>query len=132
MVLGTTGTAHGQPVLVNGIFGDVALGAVPTAALISVADAHTARAGKLDAALVQILISKITDTIPSGPDFIVRVLDPSDSSKVTDVLVDSLLLAPHNIWAIGLTLNVRGVLVPKGDGTWVLKPRGGGDVILSQ
>ncbi|HEX3927700.1 MAG TPA: hypothetical protein VHW65_06855 [Gemmatimonadales bacterium] len=132
LVLGTTGTALGQPVLADGIVGDVALGTAPVPVHVTVAQARTANGGKLDAALVVITAgTKIVDTLPMPPDFVVRIADPNDSTQTTDVLIDELFQLSHSVWAIGLTFNVEGVLVPRGDGTWFVKPRSGVDITLT-
>lgn len=130
LVVGTTGPDHGQPVLIAGLFSSLGTAAIPLPVAATVAEAHTAVAGTLDAALVLVTGAKITDTATVGPDFRVRLADPNDGSKVTDVLIDSLLNIPHSVWKPGLSMTVRGVLVPNGDGSWILKPRGGLDITL--
>lgn len=131
IVLGTIGADRGQPVLLNGVFATLAERPAPVATTISVADANTASGGTLDAALVQLSGAFVADTAAIGPDFLVHVLDPADSSRITSVLVDSLLGAPHALWVPGVKFTFRGVLVPKGDGTWYLKPRAAFDIGLA-
>jgi hypothetical protein len=129
-VVGTTGRDLGQPVLLNGLFNSLGTQPVPVAIATTVLEAHTAVNGTLDAALVSITGAKIADSFPTGKDFLVRIADPNDAAKTTDVVIDSLLNIPHSVWKPGLNITVRGVLVPKGDGTWILKPRSGLDITL--
>jgi hypothetical protein len=132
LVLGTTGRAQGQAVLLNGLVRTVAFGISPIPLVISAADARTARNGSLDAVLVQISNVVISDTASSNPDFLVKVTDPADTTHTpTTILVDQLLNAPHSYFRIGASITVKGVLVPLGDGTWVIKPRGGSDLIIN-
>ncbi len=131
LVVGTSGTSLGQPVLLAGLFTSLGTQLAPIAAPTTVVEAHNAKNGTLDAALVLITGARITDTLTTGPDFLVRIADPADLTVTTDVVVDSLLGIPRTVWRPGLAITVRGVLVPKGDGTWILKPRGGPDITLS-
>jgi hypothetical protein len=131
LVLGTTGTAQGQGVLLNGLFTTIAGGVPPVPQLVSVVDAITAKSGALDAALVQLSNVLIRDTVPATPDFLVKVADPADPTVTTTVRIDQLLNAPHSLFQIGKTGTFRGVLVPVGDGTWVLKPRGPFDIVIN-
>lgn len=131
LVLGTTGQLAGQGVLIGGVFGTITVGLAPLPRITTVRDAHNALNGALDATLIQLSNVVITDTLVSGPDFILKVADPADTTVKTSVLIDQLLSAPHGIFPPGRTGTFRGVLVPVGDGTWVLKPRNGLDVILN-
>jgi hypothetical protein len=131
LVLGTSGVDHGQPVLLAGLFTSLGATLVPLPVTTTVVGAHNALNGTLDAALVLISGAFIADTLTTGPDFLLRIANPADSTTTTDVLVDSLLGIPRTVWKPGFGITVRGVLVPKGDGTWILKPRGGADITLS-
>lgn len=131
LVLGTTGKAQGQGIVQHGVFFSLASGLSPLPQVVTVADARGARGGALDAIFVQLSNVVIVDTIPAAPDFIVKVADPSDSTSTVKVLIDQLLSAPHGAFPIGRTATLRGVLVPQGDGTWMLKPRGGGDIVIN-
>jgi len=131
LVLGTSGTDLGQPVLLAGLFATLGTTPAPIATPTTVVEAHNAGNGTLDAALVQITLARITDTLTLGPDFLLRIADPADLATTTDVVVDSLLGIPRITWRPGFGITVRGVLVPKGDGTWILKPRIGSDITLS-
>lgn len=132
LVIGTTGQRSGQGVLQNGIFFTFSNGPAPLPRIITVAEARTAKAGTLDAALIQIGTVKIVDTLTVGPDFIVTVADPADLTSTVKIHLDQLLNPPTSPFALGRTGTFRGVLVPVGDGTWVIRPRGlQADVILN-
>ena len=131
VVVGTTGSAQGQPVLNDGFFRTFGPGLAPLPTLLSVADARTAQGGKLDGAFVQVSNVTIVDTLPSTPDFILDVADATAPSVTIVVLLDQLLNAPHGLFVPGKTATLRGVLIPRGDGTWLLKPRGALDIILN-
>jgi len=131
LVLGTTGASLGQGVLKSGLFGTLANGVAPLPRITTVVDANNAKNGTLDAVLIQLSNVVIRDTAVSGPDFMLKVADPADTTVKTTIILDQLLNAPHGIFVPGRTGTFRGVLVPVGDGTWILKPRTGLDVILN-
>ncbi len=131
LVLGTSGADHGQPVLLKGLFASLGTQPVPLPTTTTVVGGHNAAGGTLDAALVLITGAFIADTATTGPDFLLRIADPADSATTTEVVIDSLLGIPRAVWKPGFGITVRGVLVPKGDGTWILKPRMGSDITLS-
>jgi hypothetical protein len=131
LVLGTTGQQAGQGVLVDGLFLTYGPGLAPLPQIVTVAEALNAKDGALDATLVQLSNIVIRDTVASGPDFIVKVADPATPDVTVNVLIDQLLNAPRTVFRPGRTGTFRGVLVPQGDGTWVLKPRGPLDIILN-
>lgn len=130
-VLGTTGTQGGQPVLLKGVVSSLAEGPAPSPIAVSITEARTAKGGTLDAALVKITGAKIYDTLPTLPDFLVRLAEATDSTIRVDVVLDSALSVASTFFKPGLTMTVTGMLLPRGDGTWFLKPRGGGDITLS-
>jgi hypothetical protein len=131
LVLGPTGQSLGQPVLIGGLITTLSVGTAPQPQTVSIDDARTARSGQLDAALVQVSSAVIRDTVNADPDFIVRIADPADSTKTVDVLIDQQLNAPHAFFTIGSGATIRGVLMPTGNGTWVIKPRSGADITLN-
>jgi hypothetical protein len=131
LVLATTDSAGGQPVLSGGHFTRIAGGLAPTAQLISVAEAVTANHDSLDAAYVQLSNVTIVDTMAATPDFAITVADSADSTTTIKVVLDQLLNAPHSVFVPGHTATLRGVLIPNGDGTWYLKPRSATDVVLN-
>ena len=131
LVLGTTGQQSGQAVLRNGLFLTYGRGLAPLPQIVTVAEALNAKGGALDATLVQLSSVVIRDTVAAGPDFIVKVADPATPDMTVNVLIDQLLGAPRTLFPPGRTGTFRGVLVPQGDGTWVVKPRGPPDIILN-
>ena len=131
LVIGTTGQRAGQGVLQNGLFSTFAVGLGALPKIITVAQAHNAKAGTLDAVLVQLSNVRLVDTAVAGPDFSLTVADPADTTIKTTVLIDQLLNAPHSLFPPGHTGTFRGVLVPNGDGTWLLKPRGPFDIVVN-
>ena len=120
IVLGTTGTNAGQPVMRGGLVGTVTERLAPIPLPITLADAITANNGTLDAALVELPIATITDTATVTPDYRVRMAVGTDTLTV---ILDQLLNVQRSNFIPGRLLNARGVLVPNGDGTWFLKPR---------
>ncbi|MBA2291732.1 MAG: hypothetical protein H0W15_04665 [Gemmatimonadales bacterium] len=130
LVLGTTAQRDGQPVIASGLIGTLGVSAAPVPIVVTIPEARTARNGTLDAALVSVLGAVIVDTMASGPDLLVRIGLAADTTVTTDVIIDAIQNAPRSIFRPGLPITVRGVLVPRGDGTWVLKPRGGADVTI--
>ena len=106
-------------------------GLAPSPQLVSVADARTAKGDTLDAALVQLSNVVIVDTMAATPDFQLTVADDSDSTSTITVVLDQKLNAPHGVFIPGHTTTLTGVLVPVGDGTWLLKPRVATDVVLN-
>ncbi len=131
LVLGTTGQQSGQAVLRDGLFLTYGVGLAPLPRIVTVAEALNAKEGALDATLVQLSNVVIRDTVAASPDFIVKVADPATPGVTVNVLVDQLLGAPRTLFPPGRTGTFRGVLVPQGDGTWVVKPRGPLDIILN-
>ncbi|HQW66955.1 MAG TPA: hypothetical protein PLJ23_07930 [Gemmatimonadales bacterium] len=130
-VLGTTGSALGQPALVGGLVSSLGQGTVLTPEAVTVAELRTARGGLLDAAFVLVTGAKITDTTTVAPDFRVGFLDAADSASRATALMDSVLQVPKPAFVEGRTITVRGMLVPRGDGTWLVKPRFGSDITIS-
>lgn len=130
IVLGTTAQRDGQPVLASGLIGTLGVTPAPVPVAIAIADVRTASGGTLDAALISVVGAVILDTTASGPDLLVRIGLQADTSVTAHVLIDAKQNAPRTIFRPGLAITVRGVLVPRGDGTWVIKPRGGGDVTI--
>ncbi len=131
LVLATTDSAAGQPVLRDGHFTRIAAALAPTPVLVSVAEARTANDDSLDAAYVQLSNVTIVDTMAATPDFAITVADSTDSTTTIKVVLDQLLNAPHGVFVPGRTATLRGVLIPAGDGTWFLKPRSSTDVVLN-
>jgi hypothetical protein len=128
LVVGTTGTDLGQAVLLNGIFSTLGTSSTPVARVITVAQARTALGGTLDAAFVQVGGALISDTTNVLPNYRVNIVDALISTDHVDVLFDQLVAIIHSAFRPGAAIVVRGVLKPKGDGTWMIMPRAAADV----
>jgi len=119
-VLGTTGRLAGQPVLLGGLVTSLAEGPAPIAVTVTLAEARNAMGGTLDAALVQLPQAAIVDTATNGDAFDVSLAIDGDTVivRVDDRLaINPLVFAPTRL------VTTRGVLVPVGDGSWVVRPR---------
>ncbi len=130
LVLGTTDSSLGQPVLGAGLIGTLGLANLPIPVPVTVAQASDAEGGTLDAALVTLDSAVIVDTMAVGPDFQVTVADPNNAAATAGILIDSTLHVAHSVWVHALPISIKGVLMPTGNGTWVVKPRFQGDITL--
>jgi hypothetical protein len=120
VVFGTTGTDAGQPVLLDGLIQTLAERPAPVPFEVTVAEAHTARNGELDAALVRVATATVGDTMSVGEFFHVEIASGADTVLV---VYDPKLQAPKIAFTPGRAIQVRGMLVPVGNGTWFIKPR---------
>jgi hypothetical protein len=125
-VLGVRGTRDGQPVLHSGRVFFLRTVEPRPAELVETGTAASARDGALDALLVRIAAAPITagETVPGGD----LRLTIDDGSGPLDVVLDAnirnwVLQTVPNTPITSYTLEVTGLLVPNGDGTWSLKPR---------
>jgi hypothetical protein len=129
-VSGTVSIRAGQPVLDNAIMSvyRVSFGAPVAFVPVSTLLASNADTTALDAALVGISAAIITDTATVGADLHVGVDD--GTGRVVMVLDDdsNFQLA---LFGIGDSVAAKGLLVPTGAGTWVLKPRNQADVTIN-
>lgn len=126
VVFGTTGAVNGQPVLLNGVVQTISERPAPIADEVDVATARTAQDGALDAALVHIVGATVGDTASVDEEFHVGIAQGADTVMM---VIDPLLQPNKSSFAPGRTLELRGVLVANGDGTWHIKPRPvGGEV----
>lgn len=123
VVLGTTGSDAGQPVLLDGLVLTLGTGPAPAPVDATVGEVRTARGGELDAALVRMTGSRIADTATVGGEFHLWVADTLVSADTARVVIDSLIQVTKAAFAPGRGFTARGVLVPDGSGTWFLKPR---------
>lgn len=128
MVLGTTGTELGQPVLRNGIVRFLGAKSAPLPRVTTVTEARTAGGGTLDAALVQVSGVRIGDTTMVNPDYHVTLVNANDPDDKVVVVVDQLIEVVHANFSANRSVVVRGVLVPRGDGTWIIRPRSLADI----
>ncbi len=119
-IFGTTGVENGQPVLIAGLVQTLAERPAPVPVEIDVATARTAQDGALDAALVHLLGVTVGDTVSVDDYFHVEIAQDADTMLM---VIDPLLQPNKASFVPGRELEVRGVLVADGDGTWYLKPR---------
>jgi hypothetical protein len=119
-VLGTTGQLAGQPVLLGGLVTSLGEGPAPVAVPVTLAEARTAQNGALDAALVQLPQAAIVDTATNGTALDVYLAIGADTVIVR---VDDRLQISPLVFAPTRLVTTRGVLIPVGDGTWVVRPR---------
>ena len=125
VVRGIVGQANGQPILSSARLIRVATRPAPIPIPVTSGVAASAQNGALDAALVNLTSITISDSMTIAPDF--RVV-ASDGSGALTIILDSNLSFNRLAFAPGRIINIRGVLVPSGLGSWVLKPRVPGDV----
>jgi hypothetical protein len=120
VVFGTTGVDAGQPVLLGGVIQTLGERPAPVPTEVTVAEARTARSGELDAALVRVGTATVGDTTTVNDYFHAEIASGTDTVLV---VYDPLQQVPRNAFTAGRSIQVRGLLVPAGDGTWFLKPR---------
>lgn len=126
-VRGTTAARDGQPTLDDVVPFVLAIASLITAMDVSTADAATAKGGSLDAALVRVADAVIGDTATVAGSFRLTVDDGSGALEVLldeDVDIDLTPYIPNAI------VDVTGVLVPSGSGSWALKPRSSSDLTV--
>lgn len=125
VVRGVVGQANGQPILSAARLIRVATRPAPVPVAVTSGVAATAQNGQLDAALVTVTAVTVSDSGSVAPNF--RVVASDGSGAVTIILDGNI---PFNPLAFrpGRILTVRGVLVPDGQGSWILKPRTTADV----
>jgi hypothetical protein len=119
-VLGLTSSRSGQPTLDNAVISRFGARPAPIPLPVSTATAANASNGLLDAGLVIITGAAIIDSATVAPDF--KVTGNDGSGPVT-VLLDGNINFNRSLFRAGHSMNVRGVLVPDGQGGWMLKPR---------
>ncbi|UCG85496.1 MAG: OB-fold nucleic acid binding domain-containing protein [Gemmatimonadota bacterium] len=125
--VGTITTQNGQPVIADVAAFSLEALSPPSAVPLATAEASTARAGALDAALIRIQNCVITSTGASGGDFLMTV---DDGSGPVVVVLDKDIFVAFGEYTPGVIVNVTGLLVPTGSGTWVVKPRQETDVFV--
>ncbi len=126
-LIGTVAIRDGEPVIDRARPFLLAVSRVPPILRITSQTAATADGGALDAALVRVSNATITDTATVAGDFVLTV---DDGSGATEVVLDQdvgFFLAPLGPTAV---IDATGLLVPTGAGSWRLKPRSGGDVVV--
>ena len=130
-ILGRTGTQGGRTVLVDGVGFRIAperRNVQPQ--LVSTATAASAGGGALDAALVRIDESFVSQVVTVQGVAVVTASDGS-GSLVLRIPTAHLQQAGVPVLQPGAVLSVAGVLIPRADGgAWELRTRGGGDVAV--
>lgn len=124
--VGTIASQAGQPVLSDVAFFVLSVGELPAPTPLTTVTAHTAGNGVFDAAHVQVRQAQIQDTTTVGTVFVMGVND--GTGRVDVVLQRSDLDYPFEEFIPGKFLTARGVLIPRGDGTWRLFTRNENDV----
>jgi len=99
--------------------------ALASALPLTTAEAATADGSSADAAFVNISGATVSGTATVGDDFHVTV---DDGSGAVVVVLDGDVAFNLATYMPGAVLDVWGLLVADGGSTWVLKPRGVGDV----
>lgn len=125
VVRGIIGQANGQPILTSGRITRVATRPAPIPTSITSGVAATAQNGVLDAAFINLTSVTVSDTSTVAPDF--RVV-ASDGSGAITIILDANISFNRTAFRPDRVMNIRGVLVPSGQGSWILKPRVTGDV----
>lgn len=137
-VLGTRSTRLGQPTLQvvschpsrpNCFLVNAGITFVPDTADVTAAQATSAGGGALDGALVRLAGATIADTATAADgSFELTVSDGAGTATV--VLSQSINWNPIVTYTPPVVLDVVGVLVPTGTGSWVIKPRGRTDLTV--
>lgn len=125
--LGTVRSRAGQPTLDDVTPFPVAFGQLPTAVEVTSAVAALADGGRLDAALIRVVDATILDTTAVVGGF---RLDADDGSGLLEIVLSAPVGFALTPLVPGAIVEVTGVLVPTGTGTWRLKPRLTTDVIV--
>jgi hypothetical protein len=129
-IRGVVALRDGQRVLDDARVFSLDLGSLPAADSISTAVAAAAEGGTRDAALARIAGAALAmDTTTVGGELQLRVDDGSGQ-----LIVGLSPAATFNLGAYllpGAEISAAGVLVPRGDGTWKLKPRVQPDLAVS-
>ncbi len=128
-VLGTLTTFLGQPVMDTALINIFQFaGGQPPAVSLTTQQANTAAGGARDAELIQLSGAVITATNTVNGDLEVTV---DDGSGPVVVVLDQDIAFQLATYVPGKTVNGKGILVPTGTGTWVVKPRFNGDMTAS-
>ena len=131
-LVGVLGTRDGQRVLTDASASVMRAGVgVPVADSVSTTIARTAQGGVRDANQVRIAGSIIGSQTLSNGDIVLTVDDGSGAALAAEVVLDRDLTFAAGPYVVGALLDVRGVLVPTGTGTWRVKPRGSADAQAS-
>ncbi len=129
-VLGTVAARAGQPVLDNAVVTVYRLAfSGPPATPITTQQARIADTTAQDAALVEVTGAIIqSDTATVGTNFQFTV---DDGSGPVLMVLDGDAFFQRALFLPGKSVQAKGILVPTGSGTWVLKPRNQADVTIT-
>jgi len=130
-VVGRRSERDGQPTLDQATMFTITIGATPPTQALTTALAALADSGRVDAALVRITDAVVGDTATVGAN---RRLTVNDGSGPLEMQLDSLAGFTGAALAadtIGARLDVTGLVVPAGNGSWRLKPRSPTDVVAN-
>jgi len=125
--LGVTGRRDGQPVLARVTVYDITFGTLPAPVRVTTAQAASAEGGTLDARLVKVVNAEITDTTTDADGNYLVTVD--DSTGALTVFFDRNASLTQSAYVPGVNVDVTGLLVPTGTGTWVLRPRANSDIV---
>ena len=128
-LLGTVAARDGQPVLTNVSASVLGQGVLPLAQVITTAQAATADAGRLDAALAKVINATIASTATAANGDI--ILTVNDGTGAVEVVLDRDVGFAVGGIVVGARLDVTGILVPNLGGLgWRLKPRQQSDLVI--
>ncbi len=127
-LVGEVSSLNGQPIIDAARVFVLDLGGLPQgdALPLATALAATGNGGASDAAFVTISGATISVTDTINGDLNATV---DDGSGPVVVVFDGDEFSDWTLFVPAAVFDVWGVLVPDGSGGWVLKPRGGGDVV---
>ena len=120
-VLGTVRVRDGQRVLDSARIAFVApTGTLPAPDTLTSAEAASADGGVRDADLAFVGATVVLASVPNGSGFLISL---DDGSGPVEMELDPLLGLLGSPAAPGDSVDVTGVLVPTGSGTWRIRPR---------
>ena len=126
-LIGRVAIREGQPVLDDAEPFTLGFSRTPPPTEIKTDVAATADGGLLDAALVKVFDATIGATATVAGDFVLTV---DDGTGTLEVVLDQSLPFSLGPFTVGADVDVTGVLVPTGSGTWQLKPTSPGDILI--
>lgn len=124
-VSGVTALREGRVVIDPASVTVLGTASVPPPTVVNTSVAATANAGALDAALVQVR-NVLVDTIALVAGGV--ALGVNDGTGRVTIRIDGGTGIATNVLQLNARANVVGLLVPAGDGSWVLKPRSPADI----
>lgn len=129
-LLGRRNERDGQPTLDDVTPFLVSIGTLPTAVVVTSAEAASADGGRLDAWLIRTIGLNVIDTMTVQNVMQDFVATSDDGSGEVDVYFST--AAGFNLTGVepGVVLDLTGVLVPDGLGNWRLKPRFQSDLFV--